>query len=73
MLSSLAEMGFDVVAMVVHLALNLRSASRAYRASSGRSRLIVAATLSSNRNFEARIHPQVKMNFHVAAFSGAMP
>ena len=25
--------------------------------------LIVAATLSSNRNFEARIHPQVKMNF----------
>jgi aconitate hydratase len=25
--------------------------------------LIVAATLSSNRNFEARIHPQIKMNF----------
>ncbi len=25
--------------------------------------LVVAATLSSNRNFEARIHPQVKMNF----------
>lgn len=25
--------------------------------------LIVAATLSSNRNFEARIHPQVKLNF----------
>jgi len=25
--------------------------------------LIVAAALSSNRNFEARIHPQVKMNF----------
>lgn len=25
--------------------------------------LIVGATLSSNRNFEARIHPQVKMNF----------
>lgn len=25
--------------------------------------LIVAATLSSNRNYEARIHPQVKMNF----------
>lgn len=25
--------------------------------------LIVAAVLSSNRNFEARIHPQIKMNF----------
>ena len=25
--------------------------------------LVVGATLSSNRNFEARIHPQVKMNF----------
>ncbi|HEU5148016.1 MAG TPA: aconitate hydratase AcnA [Chryseosolibacter sp.] len=25
--------------------------------------LVVAATLSSNRNFEARIHPQIKMNF----------
>lgn len=25
--------------------------------------LVVAATLSSNRNYEARIHPQVKMNF----------
>lgn len=25
--------------------------------------LIVAAALSSNRNFEARIHPQIKMNF----------
>jgi aconitate hydratase len=25
--------------------------------------LVVAAVLSSNRNFEARIHPQVKMNF----------
>ena len=25
--------------------------------------MIVAATLSSNRNFEARIHPQVKLNF----------
>jgi aconitate hydratase len=25
--------------------------------------LVVAAALSSNRNFEARIHPQVKMNF----------
>ena len=25
--------------------------------------LIVAATLSGNRNFEARIHPQVRMNF----------
>jgi len=25
--------------------------------------LVVAACLSSNRNFEARIHPQVKMNF----------
>jgi aconitate hydratase len=25
--------------------------------------LIIAATLSSNRNFEARIHPQIKMNF----------
>lgn len=25
--------------------------------------LIVGATLSSNRNFEARIHPQIKMNF----------
>lgn len=25
--------------------------------------LVVGATLSSNRNFEARIHPQIKMNF----------
>src|SRR5690606_5904942 len=25
--------------------------------------LVVAACLSSNRNFEARIHPQIKMNF----------
>jgi aconitate hydratase len=25
--------------------------------------LIVASVLSGNRNFEARIHPQVKMNF----------
>ncbi len=25
--------------------------------------LVVAAALSSNRNFEARIHPQIKMNF----------
>lgn len=64
LLSSLEQMGFDVVGYGCTSCIgNSGPLPEPVAQAVAEHDLIVAATLSSNRNFEARIHPQVKMNF----------
>lgn len=64
LLSSLEQMGFNVVGYGCTSCIgNSGPLPDPIAAAVADHDLIVAAALSSNRNFEARIHPQVKMNF----------
>ena len=64
LLSALEQMGFDVVGYGCTSCIgNSGPLPEPIAEAVAEHDLIVAATLSSNRNFEARIHPQVKMNF----------
>ena len=64
LLASLDEMGFSVVGYGCTSCIgNSGPLPEPIAQAVAEHDLIVAATLSSNRNFEARIHPQVKMNF----------
>lgn len=64
LLSSLDQMGFSVVGYGCTSCIgNSGPLPEPIAEAVAEHDLIVGATLSSNRNFEARIHPQVKMNF----------
>lgn len=64
LLSALEQMGFNVVGYGCTSCIgNSGPLPEPIAEAVSEHDLIVAAALSSNRNFEARIHPQVKMNF----------
>ena len=64
LLSSLEQLGFNVVGYGCTTCIgNSGPLDDAVSKAIGDSELSVAAVLSGNRNFEGRVHPEVKMNF----------
>ena len=64
LLSSLEQLGFNVVGYGCTTCIgNSGPLDGAVSKAIGDSELSVAAVLSGNRNFEGRVHPEVKMNF----------
>ena len=64
LLSSLEQLGFNVVGYGCTTCIgNSGPLDGAVSKAIGESELSVAAVLSGNRNFEGRVHPEVKMNF----------
>ena len=64
LLSSLEQLGFNVVGYGCTTCIgNSGPLDGAVSKAIGASELSVAAVLSGNRNFEGRVHPEVKMNF----------
>ena len=64
LLSSLEQLGFNVVGYGCTTCIgNSGPLDGTVSKAIGESELSVAAVLSGNRNFEGRVHPEVKMNF----------